>query len=109
MKKTLVSLLLCLSAHAVNADTFATLPNQAGGKIVITDERCFMYGKHYEKFNRAYNYGSSGNTSEGCWTFEGETVLVVWENDDKVRRYPAENFTLAPKYKNNSSGRRGSM
>jgi hypothetical protein len=94
---------------AVKADTFATLPNQGGGKIVITDERCVVNGRHYEKLNRAYFYTSSGTSGEGCWTTEGEVIVIVWESDDKVRRYPMENFTLAPKYKNNSRNNRGSL
>ena len=102
----LVSLGLLLSVStAVKAETFATLPNQGGGKIVLTDERCVVNGRHYEKLNRSYFYTSSGTSGEGCWTTEGEVIVVVWENDDKVRRYPMENFTLGPKYKNNSKGR----
>lgn len=102
----LVSLGLLLSVStAVKAETFATLPNQGGGKIVLTDERCVVNGRHYDKLNRAYFYTSSGTSGEGCWTTEGETIVVVWENDDKVRRYPMENFTLGPKYKNNNNSR----
>ena len=104
MKKVMLGLLVSLSAlTSVKADTFATLPNQGGGKIVITDERCVVNGKHYDKLNRAYFYTSSGTSGEGCWTTEGEVIVIVWEADDKVRRYPMENFTLGPKYKNNSN------
>lgn len=105
MKKILVLSLLCLNAHVVNADTFATLPNKAGGKIVLTDEPCVMYNKHYDKLKRAYNYGTTGYSTEGCWGIEGETITMVWHNDDKIMRYPMENFTLGPKYKTG----RGSM
>ncbi len=104
MKKMLALLLLCLSAH-VSADTFATQPNNAGGKIVLTDELCKdTNGKIYEKLNRAYNYGSTGYTSEGCWYIEDETIVVVWLETNSRMRYPVANFTLNPKWKNKSKG-----
>lgn len=106
----MVSLGLLLSvATNVKAETFATLPNQGGGKIVLTDEPCIKNGRNYDKLNRSYFYTSSGVTGEGCWGFEGETIIVAWDDSDKVRRYPAENFTLAPKYQNNRNRGRGSM
>jgi len=99
MKKIAALLLLCLSAHA-NADTFATQPNNAGGKIVLTDEICKHEGKVYDKLNRAYNYGSTGYTGEGCWFIEDETIVVAWTDSNQKMRYPIGNFTLGPKYKN---------
>ena len=97
MKKTLALLLLCLSAH-VSAETVATQPNQAGGKIVLTDEPCVHKGKTYGNLNRAYNYGSAGYTSDGCWGMEDETVVVYWIDTDQKMRYPATAFTMSPKY-----------
>lgn len=103
MNKMLLGLLLC--AGVAHADTFATLPNESGGKIVLTDEICKdSNGKIYDKLNRAYNYGASGNTGEGCWAIEDETVLVYWIDTNRRMRYPAGNFTLAPKYKKSNSG-----
>lgn len=107
MRTLLFSLLLC--AGVAQADTFATLPNESGGKIVLTDEICKdSNGKVYDKLNRAYNYGASGNTGEGCWAIEDETILVYWLDTNRKMRYPAGNFTLAPKYKksNNSNNYR---
>ena len=97
MKKILALLLLCLSAH-VSAETVATQPNQAGGKIVLTDEPCVHRGKSYGNLNRAYNYGSAGYTSEGCWGVEDETVIVYWIDTDQKMRYPVTAFTMSPKY-----------
>ncbi len=110
MKKMLVLLGLCLSVTtAVKAETVATQPNQAGGKIVLTDDACIHKGKNYEKLNRAYNYGSAGYTSEGCWIVEDETVVVVWIDTDQKMRYPVTAFTMNPNYskkKGNSNGYR---
>jgi len=78
------------------AGAIATMPNEGGGKIVLTDEVCKNDGKTYSKLNRAYNYTTSGHSSEGCFYVEDETVVVIWDTSVGVRRmrYPAENFTL---------------
>ena len=105
MKKTLALLLLCLSAH-VSAETVATQPNQAGGKIVLTDDACTHNGKSYDKLNRAYNYGSAGYTSEGCWGLEDETVIVYWIDTNQKMRYPVSAFTINPNHSKNKSNNR---
>lgn len=93
-------LALSLNVHTnANADTFATMPNQANGKIVLTDESCRHDGVTYDKINRAYNYGSTGYTSEGCWSTEGETIVVIWLDNNQKMRYPIANFTLNPNWK----------
>jgi hypothetical protein len=81
------------------AGAIATMPNQAGGKIVLTDEICKHNGKVYEKLNRAYNYGVQGHTTEGCFYVEDETVVVIWDDGTATprMRYPAENFTMIKK------------
>jgi hypothetical protein len=78
------------------AGAIATMPNEGGGKIVLTDEVCKIDSKTYNKLNRAYNYTTSGHSSEGCFYVEDETVVVIWDTSAGVRRmrYPAENFTL---------------
>lgn len=78
------------------ADTIASMPNQGGGKIVLTNEICKFGEKTYSKLSRAYNYTDSGYGSEGCFYVEDETVVVVWDLSGKAKqmRYPAENFTL---------------
>jgi hypothetical protein len=110
MKKMLVSLGLLLSvATAVKAETVATQPNQAGGKIVLTDQACTYEGRTFDKLSRAYNYGSAGYTSEGCWGIEDETVVVYWIDANQRMRYPVTAFTMNPNYskkKGNSNGYR---
>lgn len=101
MKKLImVSLLSLLSVHA-NADTIASMPNQGGGKIVLTNEVCKHNKKTYPDLNRAYNYTSEGYTGEGCFYVEDESVVIIWGQNGSVakRRYPAENFTIIKKSK----------
>lgn len=109
MKKMLVSLALLSAVTVAKAETVATQPNQAGGKIVLTDDACVQNGKNYERLNRAYNYGSAGYTSEGCWIVEDETIVVVWIDTNQKMRYPVTAFTMNPNYskrKGNSNGYR---
>ena len=95
MKLILLTSLLILSLN-VQAGAIATMPNRAGGKIVLTDEACVHKGKKYDGLNRAYNYSTEGYTTEGCFIVEDETVVIVW-NDGSANskmRYSAENFTI---------------
>jgi hypothetical protein len=97
MKKLLATLLFV--PMLAQADAIATMPNEGGGKIVLTDEVCKNGGKTYSALSRAYNYTTSGHGSEGCFFIEDETVVVIWDTAAGVRRmrYPAENFTLIKK------------
>jgi hypothetical protein len=94
VKKILIALLfLPLIAQAV---AIATMPNRAGGKIVLTDEVCKHKGKVYDGLKRAYNYSTEGYTTEGCFAIEDETVIVIWDDNSATprMRYPIENFTI---------------
>jgi hypothetical protein len=93
--RKLLAVLLCVPMLA-QAGAIASMPNKAGGKIVLTDEACVHKGKTYEGLARAYNYSVEGYTTEGCFAIEDETVVVIW-NDGSANskmRYPAENFTI---------------
>jgi hypothetical protein len=94
MKKLLAALLFV--PMLAQAEAIATMPNEGGGKIVLTDEVCKHEGKTYNKLSRAYNYTTSGHGSEGCFYIEDETVVVIWNTSSGTRqmRYPAENFTI---------------
>lgn len=109
MKKMLVLLALLSASIAVKAETIATQPNQAGGKIVLTDQVCKHDGQVFDKLNRAYNYGSAGYTSEGCWGIEDETIIVYWIDTNQKMRYPVTAFTMNSNYskkKGSSNGYR---
>lgn len=104
MRKLIVGALLTGLCSIAQAETIATMPNRAGGKIVLTDDACVYQGKNYNNLNRAYNYTESGYTQEACWGIEGETVVVFWLESSQKMRYPIENFTMNQNYK---GGRRG--
>jgi hypothetical protein len=99
MKLKHIALVTFMLPTMAFAGAIATMPNKAGGKIVLTDEPCVFQGKKFDGLNRAYNYGTQGYTTEGCFAVEDETVVVIW-NDGSAEpkmRYPAENFTLIKK------------
>lgn len=103
--KKLLAMLLFVPILA-QAAAIATMPNRAGGKIVLTDEVCKHSGKVYENLNRAYNYGTQGYTAEGCFFVEDETVVIIWIDNsaEPKMRYPAENFTIINRKKGTRYG-----
>jgi hypothetical protein len=98
-------ILVAYITHSYGA-TIATMPNEGGGKIVLTDEVCKHSGTTYSKLNRAYNYTTSGHGSEGCYFVEDETVVVIWDTPSGVRRmrYPIENFDVPKQRRGKSYG-----
>lgn len=95
MKKLLIA--LALLPTLAFADVVATMPNQAGGKIVLTDEQCKYAGKTYDPLKRSYFYTPEGLNGDGCWYLEDETIVVVWKERNgasTTRRYPVENFDI---------------
>lgn len=48
--------------------------------------------------SRAYYYTGDGATEEGCWRYDGETIVIQWERQGK-RRYPIKYFTLRGQYR----------
>ena len=108
MKKITLALLTFILPTLAFAGAIATMPNKAGGKIVLTDELCKYEGKVYEHLNRAYNYGTQGYTTEGCFNVEDETVVVFWFDNsaNPKMRYPVENFTLINKKRGKQTWKR---
>lgn len=96
MKALLASLLL-ISASVI-AEPVAFMPNSSGGKIVITNDVCVgKEGKKFEGLFRIYTYSASGDTSEGCFEFEADTIRVFWPDARKEARYELASFTMYKK------------
>jgi hypothetical protein len=96
MKKILATLLLCFSLQAT-AGVIASMPNQAGGKIVLTDEDCIHNGKNYKQLFKSYFYTTTGLTGDGCWKLEDEAIVIVWLDSGSTKRYPVTAFDLRVK------------
>jgi hypothetical protein len=94
MKKLLIA--LCF-VGSVQAKDIAWMPNQANGKIVLTDEVCKdRQGKIYKSLNRMFLYSETGLTLDGCFYVRGEVVDAIWDDGVKMR-YPTNNFILYEK------------
>lgn len=94
--KNFIALLLLVPSICFGG-VIASMPNQAGGKIVLTDTDCRHNNKSYKGLYKAYNYGNTGNTNDGCWVLEDEAITVIWINPDDTfikYRYPVQNFQL---------------
>lgn len=98
MKKILIMLALMGAITNVNAKAIASMPNEAGGAIVITDEDCIFKGKKYDNLNKIYFYMSDGTTGNGCFYFMDGLIHALWE-DNSERKYPAKSFTPTKKGK----------
>lgn len=91
MKKYLLGLLLAVSTVA-NAVTWE-MPNQSGGRIVLTDRMCIQNGKTYEKLNDAYAYDSNGTVISGCWFMQDNLVNIIWAKSGDHKVYSPNDFT----------------
>ena len=80
MKKLFLSLIL--AAAPVLADTVATMSNDSGGIMVLTDVSC-RDGSGYHMYSQSPNY----RTMFGCWWSDSSMVHVTW-SDGEVRSYP---------------------
>jgi hypothetical protein len=94
MKKLLIA--LCFIG-SVQAKDIAWMPNQAGGKVVLTDEACKdNKGKTYQGLSRMFLYSETGLTLDGCFYVRGDVVDAIWDDGVKMR-YPTTNFRLYEK------------
>ncbi len=93
-----IIVVLCTTVFTLEsrAAVVASMPNQAGGKIVLTDEACVYRGKTYTNLYKAFFYVNSGLTGDGCWTIEegSESVTVIWHDGGDTKRYPIANFDI---------------
>lgn len=95
MKKLLLGLVL-VSTSAF-CEPIASLTNQAGGKIVLTNEKCDIAG-----YKLAYATHPDISTQFGCWTADSVTIHIRW-SDGEMRAYDYSNWVMLKKGKNGNS------
>jgi len=93
MKTFIAAVLATFTINFANAEAIAQSPNERNGFIVLTNEVCKVGNKTFKELNRVYSYTARGDTQEGCFMLEDDTVVVVWESGNK-KRYAASGFTL---------------
>jgi hypothetical protein len=97
MKLHLLIITLAMSCGVAKAEAIATMPNEGGGFIVLTDDICKHEGKVYKGLNRLYSYTAQGHNNEGCYAVEDDTVVAIWSATGNKMRYPISSFTLRTK------------
>lgn len=98
MKKILITALVTFMLPTIaQAEAIASMPNEGGGFIVLTDDQCKFEGKVYKGLNRLYSYTTQGHNFEGCYGVEDDTVVAIWNHNGSKMRYPISAFTLKPK------------
>ena len=89
MKYLLLATLLV--APIAHSEALFELRNQAGGKIILTDEKC-RDNSHYLAYSMMPNYP----TLLGCWAADSQYVHIGWYDND-LRSYPATSWTYIGK------------
>lgn len=81
---------LCLLSFAASAEHLASMPNRAGGEIILTDTSLTRCG---EIQRAVLSTTARGNMQVGCWFPDGGYVIVTWA-DGETSMYPLKAFTL---------------
>ena len=89
MRNLIIASAIALAASTAAANPFAEVENQGGGKITLLTDTC----QAKPQLSRAYFYTSIGVTEDGCWSYDGDTIVVEWQQQGR-RRYPISAFRL---------------
>ena len=93
MKTAILTLALVAAIPTAYAEPFAETENLAGGKMTILTDVC----KDKPGQSRAYYYARDGLTEDGCWRYDGDTIVIEWETTGR-KRYPIAVFKLLNQY-----------
>lgn len=95
--KTPSSLLLIATLLLIGTSAQAeiwSMPNKAGGRIVLTDRAC-PDQVNGSALLEAYAYTGDGTRTGGCWTFLDGMVQIAWSNG-KNSVFQEEDFKRMP-------------
>lgn len=96
MKTRIYVLALCLLTAPAVAESLAWLPNEAGGRIVLTDEPCKVPKLETSDARAAVSYARNRPLMIGCWgpfKHDASQVIIYWQELDEVTPYPIRDFT----------------
>jgi hypothetical protein len=89
-RKLVATAALGLAATCAHAADIASMPNQDGGLITLTD-----YVGTCVTGRRMYITNAAGRVLlGGCWAGKDPWLLVQYDYETDVRRYPEANFAL---------------
>ena len=81
---------LCAMAND-QARVVATMPNNVGGHIKLTNGFCDATQEHFV----AYTTAPNGDVAVGCWALLDNDVVIRYESGT-VKVYPANAFNVRP-------------
>lgn len=81
--KKLLALMLMIPAFAY-AERWLEMPNNAGGKIILTEYKC----PDNDNGRLSIATTKEGKTAEGCWFYFTEMVHVVWKTGERYTYEP---------------------
>lgn len=83
-------LALVFLVTTASAETVAFMKNNAGGVIVLTDQKC------EKKMYVTYANANNGQTMFGCWFADENFIFIRW-SDGEVKTYPFHDWTFKHK------------
>ena len=98
MRRFILAAAMFMVASHGDAGTVATSTNDAGGMMVITDEKCAGEKNLYVAYSVI---PSNGRTMMGCWVMDDNFIFIRW-NDGDVRTYPFSAWDIKTKKKGNA-------
>lgn len=97
MKRSIVTIALMLAATTAHAGIIATINNEAGSTIKLTDGKCDIGTKSHSKKGWSALFATAGNgrTIEGCWFWNSDVqeIIAVYE-DGSTYAYPSQSITI---------------
>lgn len=97
MKK--YALIFALIASPVHAENLAWMENEAGGKIILTNEACVIKGKAYSEARKIIAYSAlvdNKGPNEGCWGIykhDDSLIYALWPSVKQTKLYRFDDFT----------------
>lgn len=76
------------------------MPNQGGGEITLSSDKCKADGGKYPALKHAYSWTDKAYF-EGCWLLQDGNIHIVWVLLDGTRErrvYPPNSFSKKASY-----------
>jgi hypothetical protein len=90
--RTLALATLLAAAPLAQAATWS-MPNKAGGSIVLTDRECSV--PNSGPLLEVYSFAKDGTRQDGCWGLWDDMVQITWLNGRRGTFSP-DAFTASP-------------
>lgn len=93
--KTFITLLCLLCTPLAWAESLAWMPNNAGGKIILTDDACEIKALQGTNTRKIVSFSKEGKLITGCWAFfkyDENQIIVYWRDATDTQNYWIKDF-----------------